>query len=199
MQNYIAIIFAAFLITGFGSLGLTSNILTVAALPLDFLDKTYVFGPIAGVAEDKNGTISWVLAGVWRSSLPSSNDTSGNDTGASFNAAIEMVRPDGSGRHTHTITDFTLLNSSSQTDTNSTFYNGTSTVSLKDGPALDIPTSIKFSNNNILTIWMDPKSIEAHFGELPSIFGIVESPEFDLSIYDQVSMTNGTNHSTLAH
>ena len=199
MQNYIVIIFAAFLITGFGSLGLKSNIVTVNALPFDFLDKTYVFGPITGVAEEKNGTISWVLAGVWRSSLPSSNDTSSNDTGASFNAAIEMVRPDGSGRHTHTITDFTLLNSSSQTGANSTYYNGTSTVSLKDGPALDIPTSIKFSNNNILTIWMDPESVDHHFGESPSIFGIVASPDFDKSIQDQISMTNGTNYNALAH
>lgn len=197
MQSYLAIVFTAMLIIGFGSLGLKSNV--VNALPFDFLDKTYVFGPITGVAEEKNGTINWVLAGVWRSSLPSSNDTANNETGATFNAAIEMVRPDGSGRHTHALTDFTLLNSSSPSGTNSTYYNGTSTVSLADGPAVDIPTSVKFSNNNILTIWMDPESVKHHFGESPSIFGLVASPDFDKSIQDQVSMTNGTISNSLAH
>ena len=36
------------------------------ALPRDFHDQTYVFGPIAGLTEDNNGTIDWVMAGVWR-------------------------------------------------------------------------------------------------------------------------------------
>lgn len=200
MQNYVAFIFAFMLISGFAFafVGLICHV--AMALPLDYLNRTYVFGPITGITEDGNDNTDWVLAGVWRSSLSNSTDVSSNNVNATaFNAAIEMIRPDGTDRHNHTLTDFSLLNSSSQSGTNSTYFNGTSTVSLADGPALDIPTSVKLSNNNIITIWMDPESVDRHFGESPTIFGIVSSPEFDRSIKNSVSMTNGTQDSTLAH
>jgi hypothetical protein len=159
-----------------------------------------VFGPITGITEDENDSTEWVLAGIWRSSLPNSTDVSNNSTnGTTFNAAIEMIRPDGTARHTHTLTDFVLSNSSSESSTNSTIFNGTSTVSLAEGPALDIPTSVKLSNNNIITIWVDPESVDNHFGTSLNMFGIVASPEFEKSIQDSVAMTNGTQNSALAH
>ena len=198
MQNYLAVIFALVLTGGFAFMAPVS--IVAMALPLDFLDKTYVFGPITGITEDENGSTEWVLAGVWRSSLPNSTDVSNNNTnGTTFNAAIEMLRPDGTSRHTHTLTDFTLLNSSSESGSNSTIFSGTSTVSLAGGPALDIPTSVKLSNNNIITIWIDPQSVDSHFGDSSNIFGIVASPEFDKSIQDSISMTNGTQNSALVH
>jgi hypothetical protein len=195
MQNYVTLTLVVILISGFASLGLIAT--NALALPLDFLDKTYVFGPITGLTEDNHGTIDWVLAGVWRASLPNATDTSSDTNSSSFNAAVEMIRPDGTGRHTHTITDFTLLNSS-QYDTNSTFYNGTSTVSLAKGPALDIPSSIKLSNQSIISIWLDPESVDHHFGDSPTIFGIVASPEFDRSIQNS-PLQNGPDNNTLDH
>jgi len=198
MQNYVTVIFALMLTGGFAFIAPISNV--AMALPFDFLDKTYVFGPITGITEDENDSTEWVLAGIWRSSFPNSTDVSNNSTnGTTFNAAIEMIRPDGTARHTHTLTDFVLLNSSSESSTNSTIFNGTSTVSLADGPALDIPTSVKLSNNNIITIWIDPESVDSHFGNSLNMFGIVASPEFDKSIQDSVTMTNGTQNSALAH
>lgn len=199
MQNYVvAVIFALILTGGFAFVAPISNV--AMALPLDFLDKTYIFGPVAGITEDENDSTEWVLAGVWRASLPNSTDISNNNTnGTSFNAAIDMMRPDGTARHTHTLTDFVLLNSSSPSGTNSTIFNGTSTVSLVEGPALDIPTSVKLSNNNIVAIWIDPESIERHFGDSSNIFGIVATPEFDKSIRESGSMTNGTQNSALTH
>ncbi|GKS61672.1 hypothetical protein YTPLAS21_11300 [Candidatus Nitrosocosmicus sp.] len=198
MQNYLAVIVALVLTGGFAFVAPVSNV--AMALPFDFLERTYIFGPITGISEDDNGSTEWVLAGVWRASLPNSTDISNNNTnGTTFNAAIEMIRPDGSARHTHTLTDFVLLNPSSESGTNSTIFNGTSTVSLADGPALDIPTSVKLSNNNIITIWLDPESSDNHFGISPKIFGVVTSPEFDKSIQDSVSMTNGTQISGLVH
>lgn len=195
MQNYITLILVVMLIGGFSFIGLLAT--TTLALPPDFLNSTYVFGPITGLTEDNNGTIDWVLAGAWRSSLPNSTDASTNANSSSFNAAIEMMRPDGTGRHTHTVTDFTLLNSS-QSDTNSTLYNGTSTVSLAKGPALDIPTSLTLSNNSIISIWLDPESVDHHFGESHTIFGIVASPEFDESIKNS-PLHNGPGNNTLDH
>lgn len=195
MQNYVTLILVVLLISGFSSLGLLAT--TALALPLDFLDNIYVFGPITGLTEDNSSTIDWVLAGVWRASLPNATDTSSDTNNSSFNAAIEMIRPDGTGRHTHAVTDFTLLNSS-QSDTNSTVYNGTSTVSLAKGPALDIPTSITLSNKSIISIWLDPESVDYHFGESHTIFGIVASPEFDRSIQNS-PLQNGPGNNTLDH
>ncbi|HYG00705.1 MAG TPA: hypothetical protein VD815_11475 [Candidatus Saccharimonadales bacterium] len=198
MQNYVAFIFAFLLIGGLAFAALVYHI--AMALPLDFLDRTYVFGPITGITEDENDNTDWVLAGIWRSSLSNSTETSSNNTSVgTFNAAIDMMRPDGTARHTHTLTDFVLLNSSSPSGTNSTYFNGTSTVSLANGPALDIPTSIKLSNDNIVNIWIDPESVERHFGESPTIFGIVAIPEFERSLEDPVSMNNGTQNSSLSH
>ncbi|HKX96486.1 MAG TPA: hypothetical protein VJL78_01470 [Candidatus Nitrosocosmicus sp.] len=197
MQNYVILIPVVILISGFAFLGLI--VTTTLALPLDFLDKTYVFGPITGLTQDNNGTTDWVLAGVWRASLPNATDTSSDTNSSSFNAAIEMIRPDGTGRHTHTVTDFTLLNSSeSNTNTNSTFYNGTSTVSLAKGPALDIPTSIMLSNKSMISIWFDPESVDHHFGDSHTLFGIVASPEFDNSIVNS-PLQGGPGNNTLDH
>jgi hypothetical protein len=197
MQNHVALIFAFLLIGGLAFVAPVYNI--AMALPLDFLDRTYVFGPITGITEDENDNTDWVLAGIWRSSLSNSTETSSNNASAgTFNAAIDMIRPDGTARHTHTLTDFVLLNSSSSSEANSTYFNGTSTVSLPNGPALDIPTSIKLSNDNIINIWMDPESIDRHFGESPTIFGIVANPEFEQSFKDSVSINNGTQNSALS-
>jgi len=106
MQNYVTLILVVIMIGGFAFIGVIAT--TTLALPLDFLDNTYVFGPITGLTQDNNGTIDWVLAGVWRASLPNATDASSNANSSSFNAAIEMMRPDGTGRHTHTVTDFTF-------------------------------------------------------------------------------------------
>lgn len=198
MQNYLAVIIALVLTGGFAFVAPISNV--AMALPFDFLDKTYVFGPIAGITEDENESTEWVLAGIWRASFPNSTDIANNNTnGTTFNAAIEMIRPDGTARHTHTLTDFTMSSSSSESASNSTIFNGTSTVSLADGPALDIPTSVKLSNDDLISIWIDPLSVNSHFGDSSNIFGIVASPEFDQSIQESVSMTNGTQNSALGH
>ena len=80
-----------------------------------------------------------------------------------FNAAIEMIKPDGTERHTHTLTDFAVLNVS-HPDNNSTLIYGTSTLSLQSGPATDIPTSIQKSNDKVIIINIDPESVDNHFG-----------------------------------
>ena len=51
-----------------------------------------------------------------------------------------MIKPDGSARHNHTLTDFIVFNVS-HPDNNSTIYNWTATISLQGGLATDIPTS----------------------------------------------------------
>ena len=172
------------LITSLIFMGYVSN--SANAIPSDILNHKDSFGPLVGVAENETGKVDWVMTGTWRSILANDtianineNATQYNQSSGVFKAAIEMIKPDGTGRHTHTLTDFVILNTTRSDDTNSTIFNGTSTISLRDGPAIDIPTTIKRSNNGyVFAIMVDPESVNYHFGKSPLIVGITANPEF---------------------
>ncbi|HEU5120813.1 MAG TPA: hypothetical protein VFT71_07470 [Candidatus Nitrosocosmicus sp.] len=135
---------------------------------------------LIGVTTNDTGNVDWLLSITWRSSLTNltdsnaiTNNTQDNQTYGRFVAAIEMIKPDGSSRHTHTLTDFFVTSFSQDEQNNSTIYNGTSTISLRDGPVVHIPTTIQKSNNNsVFKITFDPKGVDYHFGKLPLIYGI---------------------------
>ena len=81
-------------------------------------------------SENESGAVDWIIIGNWRLNIANDMDIQNNKTSDVFNAAIEMIKPDGTARHTHTLTDFVVLNVS-HPDNNSTLYNGTSTISLQ--------------------------------------------------------------------
>ncbi|MDF0681543.1 MAG: hypothetical protein P0116_11330 [Candidatus Nitrosocosmicus sp.] len=179
MQNYKYRLSAtAMLLATIASIGYLSN--SVNAIPAGLFKDHYIFGPLVGVTTNDTGEVDWILTGIWRSSLTNdtnyntnTNDTQENQTAGTFNAAIEMIKPDGTARHTHTITDFVVTISSQDTQNNSTILNGTSTISLREGPAVHIPTTIQKSNNdNVFKILVDPESVDYHFGKSPLIYGI---------------------------
>ncbi len=176
MQNLkiLTLFGAAILVSSFVYIGSTSN--SVIAIPPQFIDDQFVFGPIAGLSEDESGTVDWIMVGNWRSNIANDTDVQNNQSSDVFNAAIEMIKPDGTARHTHTLTDFVVLNVSNP-DNNSTLYNGTSTISFQAGPATDILISIQKSNDNVIIINIDPESVDNHFGKLP-IYGIRSDPQF---------------------
>ena len=116
------------------------------------------------------------MVGNWRLNVANDTDIQNNQSSDVFNAAIDMVKFDGTARHTHTLTDFVVLNVS-HPDNNSTLYNGTSTISLQAGPATDVATSLQKSNDNVIIINIDPESVDNHFGKLP-IYGIRSDPQF---------------------
>jgi hypothetical protein len=82
-----------------------------------------------------------------------------------------MVMLNGTGGHTHTITNFVLANVS-QPDNMTKIFNGTSTASMREGPVTDIPTSIEIIGDKIISIWLDPSKIDNHYGNTP-IYGIL--------------------------
>jgi hypothetical protein len=43
---------------------------------------------------------------------------------------------------------------------------------LREGPATDIPTTIKITGDKVLSVWLDPSRIDNHFGNTP-IYGLV--------------------------
>ena len=64
-----------------------------------------------------------------------------------------MTKLDGTAEHKHSIYDFTMVgNLTKDSVTNSTTYNGTSTVTMKDGPVTDVSTQITTFDSSAITI-----------------------------------------------
>ena len=154
----------------------------------------YAAGTIAGLQNDQNGNPTWIVSGYWKGSLTMDNKTkegvvgTGNQTTATantnstattasnlttarFNAMFNMVMTNGSAMHKHAIYNFKLMNMSSPNNTTSVF-NGTATITMKDGPVDSVPVSIKRIDDNVISIWADPAKVNNHFGTTP-IYGTI--------------------------
>ena len=130
----------------------------------------FQFGNIASIQNDNDGKPAWILSGHWKSNLL---NASGSDQANSsvFSTSFEMVKLDGKNSHTHALTNFISTNKS--TEGNSTqVFSGTSSVSLREGMVQDIPTTIKFMGDRVVSIWVDPAKVDNHFGDTP-IYGTV--------------------------
>jgi hypothetical protein len=55
-------------------------------------------------------------------------------------------------------------------------FNGTVTASMKNGPITEIPVSIKFLGNNVISVLLDPMKTKNHYGSTP-IFGFELNPQ----------------------
>jgi len=186
----LTLLFAAILVSSFGYTEFISN--PVMAVPPHLIDENFIFGPIAGLSQDESGAVDWIMVGNWRSNIINDTSVQNNQSSNVFNAAIEMIKPDGTARHTHTLTDFVISNVS-HPDNNSTLYNGTSTISLQAGPVTDIPTSILKSNNNVITLNIDPESVDNHFGKLP-IYGVTVNPDLLKPPHMMKDISNNVSH-----
>jgi len=117
-------------------------------------DKT---GTITSVQNDQAGT--WKLSGTW-------NLKNLNSNSPAFTSSFSMMKLDGSAMHKHIINDFKLAGNPTKASTGST-YNGTATVSMKEGPVSNVPISITLSDNGNISIMVDPKTTNNHFGNTP--------------------------------
>jgi hypothetical protein len=146
----------------------------------------YAFGTIASLQNDENGNPTWIVSGLWEGSLTNKTQGGeGNQTGttvnasaataslpnATFHSKFNMVMTNGSAMHDHEIYDFTLADIS-KTNNSTIVYNGTATITMRQGPVPDVPISIKTMDNNTINIWADPTKLNNHFGDTP-IFGII--------------------------
>jgi hypothetical protein len=152
----------------------------------------YAFGTIASLQNDENGNPTWIVSGIWKGSLSMGNETQsieGNQTNttsaatnatsttdgpanATFNSKFNMVMTNGSAMHDHEIYNFKLASMSNPNNITSVF-NGTATITMRQGPVESVPVSIKRIDNNVISIWADPTMINNHFGNTP-IFGTIE-------------------------
>jgi hypothetical protein len=137
---------------------------------------SYAFGTIASLQNDKNGNPTWIVSGLYKGSVSMHNETehgaSSSLPNATLDAKFSMVMTNGSAMHEHRIYDFTLTKVS-MPNNSTTVYNGTTTITMRQGPVTDVPMSIKAMDNNAISVWIDPTKIQNHFGNTP-IFGTIE-------------------------
>jgi hypothetical protein len=138
---------------------------------------SYAFGTIASLQNDENGNPTWIVSGLYKASLSMNNKTQdGAATGSLPNATVDskfnMVMTNGSAMHGHEIYDFTLTDMSNPNNS-TTVFNGTATITMRQGPVPDVPVSIRAMENNAVSIWVEPTKIQNHFGNTP-IFGTIE-------------------------
>jgi hypothetical protein len=147
----------------------------------------YASGTIASLQNDKDGKPAWIVSGLWRGSLTNMSSTtammsssSANNTAttsknnlptATFDTIFDMVMLNGSALHKHQISNFALTDMS-MPDKKTVVYNGTATITMKEGPVNDVPISVRTLNDNVISIWIDPTKTMNHFGNAP-IYGTI--------------------------
>jgi hypothetical protein len=142
------------------------------ALSGSLTDYKFGYGPIASINND------WILAGHWMGYHHLSNLT---DSG--FHSTFDMVMKNGSAPHMHQISNATI--SDVKMEGNNTVIQGAATITMRDGPVTNVPTTWTISNNNTLAIDMDPSMINNHFGESP-IYGLALTPEKEMNIMNKM-------------
>jgi hypothetical protein len=138
---------------------------------------SYAFGTIASLQSDKNGNPTWIISGLYKGSVAMHNETehgvlTKSPPNATLDAKFSMVMTNGSAMHEHRIYDFKLT-AVSMPNNSTTVYNGTVTITMKQGPVSNVPISIKAMDNNAISVWIDPTKIQNHFGNTP-IFGTIQ-------------------------
>jgi hypothetical protein len=126
------------------------------------LSKSTVMGAITSIQNDVTGKTNWIVGGAYKMS----NINTANPI---FDATFYMIKTDGTAPHKHTISDF-KMSGTPVVANNSTTFNGTSTVTMKEGPVKDVPISIKLEDESSVSIWLDPTKTKNHFGNT-AIYG----------------------------
>jgi len=134
-------------------------------------------GGITSLQNDpSDNTTTWILGGVYRMENLSSE-------APTFNASFYMVKTDGNSSHSHDIYDLSLNTPIiNNTLSNSTHVNGTTTVTMKDGPVTNVPTNITILGDSAISIWLDPSKVNNHFGDSP-IYGTQDLKCVDTPAY----------------
>ncbi|MGD9671875.1 MAG: hypothetical protein AB7U98_00175 [Candidatus Nitrosocosmicus sp.] len=108
---------------------------------------------------DTSGNPEWVNTGNW--SL-----TKSPTVVITFDAIINMAKPDGSESHKHRVSDLVIpyapINHS-----NSTIISGTTTITMNSGFFIsEVPTNITLNEKDI-SVYFDPAKLNNHFGSEP--------------------------------
>lgn len=110
-----------------------------------------------------SGNPDWINTGNWTL-------TGLNTLVISFDAVIEMARPNGSESHEHKVSDLAISYAPLK-NLNSTIIVGTTTITMEYGYVGKEPTTITLNGKNI-SVYFHPAKIDEHFGN-QSITGFV--------------------------
>lgn len=150
-------------VIGSGGFTIFYNPLYANALNKTNTDPNVLKGSITSIQDDiPNDNTDWILGGVYR--MENINSTS-----PTFNASFYMVKTDGTATHTHDVYDF-VISGEPASSGNSTIFNGTSTVTMREGPVTDVPTTITVLDDSAISILFDPSKTNNHFGN-SAIYG----------------------------
>ncbi len=136
-------------------------------------DYEYGYGPISSINND------WILAGSY---MGYGNPSNLSDSG--FHATFSMVMKNGTAYHMHQMSNATIEDV--RMDGNNTIMQGSVTVTMRDGPVSNVPTTWTINNNNTLAISMDPSTVNDHFGNTP-IYGVESTPEKEMETINLMS------------
>ena len=165
MKTIYKMISAIFLLTASVSMIAALNLNQVHAQNPSNPDPTVLKGAISGHSNNGNTTEpAWIISGVYKF-------TDVNASSPTLNATFYMIRLNGTAEHTHSIYDLKLSGDPIvDSKSNTTTYNGTTTVTLKDGPVSNVPTQISLLGDSAIAITIDNNLTNKHFGSTP-IYG----------------------------
>jgi hypothetical protein len=151
-----------------GEVNATNNQTEAIGVPLPdplVTNATTLNGEIGSIQGAQEQLFAWSTAGDWVMQLDGPLIGRAEPQVQSFNATIHMVRLDGNVLHEHVISNFTQ-HSVSHTGDAVTTFNGTFSVSMREGIVNDVPGYIQFTGD-LVSIWVSPAALENHFGPTP--------------------------------
>jgi carboxymethylenebutenolidase len=128
-------------------------------------------GQVSSVQLDEHGNPSWIQSGIWVMRVLQAGQDSEPPL-VQLVARFAMVMPDGSAMHSHNVYRF-AVDSYTMEGTTHTFE-GTATVTMRDGPVSDVPITVKIFNNSVIAMWIGPDMIDSHFGTGP-VYGVLSA------------------------
>ena len=129
-------------------------------------------GQIANVQTNASGMPTYIESGVFVVRVnPQSNGTAH----AQLYARFDMIKPDGTGPHTHMIYGFQMANMTTEQNNTVVVATGTATVTLAGSPVKDVPITIKVFNHKVVGFWIGPDKINGHFGT-NAVYGVLSKP-----------------------
>ena len=151
-----------------GLLLFSSNVDVIMGIPADLVKGDYLFGRTIGIVDDENAKLLWIISGIWKTNLSNQTQDAINNNSTVFDTSFEMIKTDGTSKHT--ITNFDLVDTLNQNN-NQTVFNGTGTISMPQGPVTEVPISIQVMNNTLGIINIDSNKTDNHFGNDP-LYGV---------------------------
>jgi len=97
-----------------GLLLFSSNVDVIMGIPADLVKGDYLFGRTIDIVDDENAKPLWIISGIWKTNLSNQTRDAINNNSTIFDTSLEMIKTDGTSKHTHTITNFDLVDTLNQ-------------------------------------------------------------------------------------